>query len=79
MGGRKLSAILIHFQHICLLSLNRSIRLTELENVKGWNGPNDHLVPTSHAMGHLPLYQVAQGLIQPAFEHCQGWGPPERP
>lgn len=30
MGGRKLSAILIHFQHICLLSLNRSIRLTEL-------------------------------------------------
>lgn len=31
----------------------------------------DRLVPTPHAVGHLPLHQVAQGLIQPGFEHCQ--------
>jgi len=36
----------------------------------------DHLVPTPlcHRQGHLPLDQVAQSLIQPGLEHCQGGG-----
>lgn len=37
----------------------------------------DHLVsplPHCHEQGHVPLDQVAQGFIQPGFEHCQGWG-----
>ncbi|GAB0192649.1 cAMP-dependent protein kinase inhibitor alpha [Grus japonensis] len=35
----------------------------------------DHLVPTPcHGQGHPPLDHIAQSLIRPGLEHCQGWG-----
>lgn len=40
----------------------------------------DDLVPTPcHGQEYLPLDQVARGLIQPGFEHFQGWGIHELP
>jgi len=30
--------------------------------------------PLCHEQGHLPLDQVAQRLVQPGLEHCQGGG-----
>lgn len=38
--------------------------------------PKDHLSPNAllPRAGHLPLEQVAQGLIQTGFKHCQVCG-----
>lgn len=40
----------------------------------GMDLKDDLVPPHCHGLGHFPLAQVAQGLIQPGLEHFQIWG-----